>query len=176
MLPSASIPVIGFFAFSANTGKTTLLTKLLPILKQRGLRVGVIKHTHHDFEIDKPGKDSYELRKAGAQQTLVASRTRWALIVETERHQSDPGLDALLQHLEQTQLDLILVEGFKHETFPKIELHRGDLQSPWLFPGDDSIIAVASDVSPPDGTDLPYLDINNPQQIADFICRRFETA
>lgn len=176
MLPSASIPVIGFVAFSANTGKTTLLTKVLPILKQRGLRVGLIKHAHHAFEIDKPGKDSYELRKAGAQQTLVASRKRWALIVETSANQSDPGLDALLQHLDQTQLDLILVEGFKHETFPKIELHRGDLQSPLLFPGDDSIIALASDTSPPDGAGLPYLDINDPQQIADFICRRFETA
>ena len=176
MLPSASIPVIGFVAFSANTGKTTLLTKLLPLLRHRGLRVGVIKHAHHTFDIDKPGKDSYELRKAGAQQMLVASRKRWALIVETERNQSDPGFDALLQHLDQTQLDLILVEGFKHETFPKIELHRGDLQNPLLFPGDDSIIAVASDAPPPNDAGLPYLDINNPQQIADFICRRFEIA
>jgi molybdopterin-guanine dinucleotide biosynthesis protein B len=162
-------PIVGFAAFS-GTGKTALLTKLLPLLTERGLRVAVIKHAHHGFDIDKPGKDSYELRKAGASQVLVASRRRWALVVEHEP-ETQPQFATLLQHLELGQLDLVLVEGFKRERFPKIELHRPSLGKPLIFPDDDSIIAIASDAELPQSAKIPVLDINQPQQIADFIQR-----
>lgn len=166
-----SVPVLGIAAFS-GTGKTTLLTKLLPILKSHGLRIGMIKHAHHTFEVDHPGKDSYELRKAGAEQMLIASRNRWALMVETIP-EAEPQLQALLPHLDPNTLDLILVEGFKHERFPKIELHRPSLGHPLLFPGDETVVAVACDAPLPVRTSLPVLDLNDPGQIADFILTRF---
>lgn len=127
----STVPVIGFCAYS-GTGKTTLLIKLLPILKSRGVRVGVIKHTHHRFELDRPGKDSYELRKAGAAEMLVASGRRWALMVETG-DDGDPVLQDMVNRMDQSVLDLIIVEGFKHEAFPKIELHRPELGRPPIF-------------------------------------------
>ena len=160
-------PILGFAAFS-GTGKTTLLVRLLAVFRARGYRVGVVKHAHHSFEIDKPGKDSYELRKAGAIQTLVASRTRWALV--TERDGADePRLDELLNRLDQNALDFILVEGFKAERFPKIELYRPSLGHPLLHPDDDSIIAIAADAPLPANTRLPLLDLNQPEGIADFV-------
>jgi molybdopterin-guanine dinucleotide biosynthesis protein B len=165
-----TIPLLGFVAFS-GTGKTTLLTQLIPLLKARGLRLAVIKHTHHTFDIDTPGKDSYELRQAGAEQVMVASRRRWALMVETPQQTDDPQLDALLPHLNTDALDLVLVEGFKHTTIPKIELHRPTLNHPLLFPEDANIIAIASDSTLPAKTRLPVLDLNNPEAIADFIMR-----
>jgi molybdopterin-guanine dinucleotide biosynthesis adapter protein len=161
------LPILGFAAFS-GTGKTTLLVKLLGLLHARGFRVGVVKHAHHSFEIDKPGKDSYELRKAGATQMLVGSRRRWALVAETE-DEREPRLDDLLRHLDQAALDFILVEGFKAERFPKIELYRQSLGHPLLHPDDDSIIAIASDAPLPAKTSLPLLDLNQPQAIADFV-------
>jgi len=167
MLSKARIPILGFAAFS-GTGKTTLLVQLLDTLKRRGYRVGVVKHAHHSFEIDKPGKDSYELRKAGAVQTLVGSRHRWALVAETDGQQ-EPRLDDLLSHLDQDALDFILVEGFKAERFPKIELYRSSLGQPMLHPGDDSIVAVACDTALPVKTSLPVLDLNRPGEIAAFI-------
>ncbi len=163
-------PVLGFAAYS-NTGKTTLLVKLLPLLCERGVCVGMIKHAHHDFDVDKPGKDSFELRKAGAQQMLVTSDQRWALMVERE-YEHAPRLEEHIAHLDHATLDLILVEGFKQGQFPKIELHRPSMGKPLLFPKDEHIIAIASD-SPlivPDHITL--LDINNEHEIADFICRR----
>lgn len=166
-----SVPVLGFAAFS-GTGKTILLTKLLPILKAHGLRIGMIKHAHHSFDIDRPGKDSCELRKAGAEQMLIASRNRWALMVEADPP-AEPQLQALLPHLDQNALDLILVEGFKHERFPKIELHRPSLGHPLLFPEDDTVIAIACDAPLPVRTSLPVLDLNDPGQIANFILTRF---
>lgn len=167
-------PVLGFVAYS-GTGKTTLLVKLLPILKDRGLRVAVIKHAHHNFDVDRPGKDSYELRKAGATQMLVASSRRWALMVENEQL-ADPRLQALLSHLDRDTVDLVLVEGFKQEVFPKIELYRAVVGSPPLYPDDASVIAVASDEPLPIPTSLPILDINRPGVIADFIQERVLTA
>lgn len=166
-----AIPVLGFAAFS-GTGKTTLLTQVLPLLRAKGLRVGMIKHAHHDFDIDIPGKDSYELRKAGAEQMLIASRNRWALMVETPRQQGDPDLDAMLQQLNHDKLDIILVEGFKHVAFPKIELHRPALGKPLLFPDDDSIIAIATDADLSQATSIPVLDLNRPAQVAEFILAR----
>ncbi|WP_275096527.1 molybdopterin-guanine dinucleotide biosynthesis protein MobB [Sedimenticola hydrogenitrophicus] len=164
---NAEIPVLGFAAYS-GTGKTSLLKKLLPLLRERGLRIGMVKHTHHNFDIDQPGKDSYELRKAGASQMLVASGRRWALMVETDGT-GDPQLQEMIGQLDQASLDLILVEGFKHVAFPKIELHRSALGKPLLYPNDPAIVAFACDGPPPDGLPLPLLDLNETRQIADFI-------
>jgi len=161
-------PVLGFAAYS-GTGKTTLLKQLIPLLKDKGVRIGMIKHAHHNFDIDTPGKDSYELRKAGAEQMLIASQKRWALMVETPDLQGDPDLDELLHRLDHSKLDLILVEGFKHIAFAKIELHRPSLGKDLLFPQDDTIIAVATDQTEEIKTDLPILEINNPGMIADFV-------
>ncbi len=115
-------PVLGFSAYS-GTGKTSLLVKLLPLMKLQGLRIAMIKHAHHDFDIDKPGKDSFELRKAGAGQVLVSSAIRSALITEYEI-QVEPELNDLINRLDLNNTDLILVEGYRHLPFPKIELHR----------------------------------------------------
>src|SRR5581483_10988443 len=138
-----NIPVLGIAAYS-GTGKTTLLRKVLPSLRTHGLRVAMIKHAHHSFDTDVPGKDSYELRKAGATQMLVASRHRWALVTETG-DADEPRLGQLLGRLDQSSLDLILVEGFKAEAFPKLELHRPSLGHPLLCALDRSIIAIATD-------------------------------
>lgn len=159
--------MIGFAAWS-GTGKTTLLKKLLPLLRKRGLRVGVVKHAHHDFDIDVPGKDSYELRKAGATHVLVGSRKRWALVVEAGLEE-DPSLATLLSHLATDDIDLILVEGLKRERIPKIELHRPSLGKPLLCRSDANIVAVATDSPVSTPRPLPLLDLNNPQQIAEFI-------
>lgn len=163
----ARIPVLGFAAFS-GTGKTTLLKQLLPLLREQGLRIGMIKHTHHDFDIDQPGKDSYELRKAGASEMLVASGQRWALMVETEKS-GDPILQDMVKRLDQSRLDLVLVEGFKNERFPKIELHRSKLNKPRLYPDDDSIIAFATDDQSEQPAAIPQLDLNNCGAIVGFI-------
>ena len=168
---NAQIPIIGFTAYS-GTGKTTLLKKLLPIFRDKGLRVGMIKHTHHTFEVDQPGKDSYELRKAGASEMLIASGRRWALMVDTEI-EGDPELQDMLDRLDQSVLDLILVEGFKHVVFPKLELHRPSLGKPLLFPEDPDVIAVLSDGELAEATDLPILDINDAAAIVEFIISRF---
>ncbi len=162
------IPLLGFSAHS-GTGKTTLLRHLLPLLKRHELRIGVIKHAHHSFDIDHPGKDSYELRKAGADQMLIVSRRRMALIRELPDRDSDPCLEEALAGLNPDGLDLLLVEGHKHAAFPKIELHRSALGKPLLHPDDPHIIAIASDA--PVQSALPRLDLNQPQQIVDFILR-----
>ena len=161
-------PVLGFAAYS-GTGKTTLLTKLLPLMKLQGLRVAMIKQTHHDFEIDKPGKDSYQLRKAGADQVMLASDKRCAVITEYEE-QKEPDLAELIKKLDLENLDLVMVEGFKHLPFEKIELHRPSTGSRLIFPEDDSVIAVASDEDLETGN-LPLLNINTPEEVAGFINR-----
>ena len=161
------IPVLGFAAFS-GTGKTTLLKSIIPVLHQQGIHIGMIKHAHHQFEIDYPGKDSFELRKAGAQQMLIASSSRMALITEMETEQ-EPKLDYLVSRLDQNGLDLILVEGFRHISFPKIELHRPSLGKPLLCQEDKSIIALATDAPIENQPDIPLLNLNNPEQIAAFI-------
>ncbi len=173
-----NIPLLGFAAFS-GTGKTTLLEQLIPELNQANIRVAMVKHTHHEkFDIDKPGKDSYRLRKAGAQQMLVASAKRWALMVEQPPQDiiEDPDLFALLPHLDLSKIDLILVEGFKHEAISKIELHRPERQRPLLYPDDSNIIAIATDHNNlageyPDALHCPLLDINNISQITTFISK-----
>lgn len=161
---NASLPLLGFAAWS-GTGKTTLLEAMLPKLVERGIRVGVIKHAHHNFDVDKEGKDSYRLRKAGAAQMLISSRYRRALVTETPDEEAN--LPHLITQLDQTELDLILVEGFKKLDFPKIELHREEIGKPWLHPDDKNIIAVAANV--PAKTELPQLDINDLDQLTDFV-------
>ncbi len=163
-----SIPILGFAAAS-GTGKTTLLTQLIPLLKQQGLKIGLIKHSHHNFEIDKPGKDSFRLRAAGASPVMLVSSHRRAVITEFEQP-LEPRLAEQLPAFENMGLDLILVEGFKAEAFPKIELHRTELNNPFFYPDDANIIAVATDAAElalP--TQMVKLDLNNPQMIAEFV-------
>jgi molybdopterin-guanine dinucleotide biosynthesis protein MobB len=162
-----SPPLLGFAAYS-GVGKTTLLTRLIPLLTEQGIRIGMIKHAHHAFDIDTPGKDSYELRKAGAAQVLIASSARWALMTETPK-QSEASLDQILSHLDRDRLDLILVEGFRHEAFNKIELHRPSLKQPLLCLQDRHIIALATDQQLDISIPIPRLDLNDPAQIGGFI-------
>jgi molybdopterin-guanine dinucleotide biosynthesis protein MobB len=158
-------PLLGFCARS-GTGKTTLLRRLLPLLRQEGLRVGVVKHAHHSFDIDLPGKDSYELRAAGAEQILVASRERVALIREIDSAR-EPALEEMLSCLDTRNLDLVLVEGYKQSPIPKIELHRGELGQPLLHPHTPNVVALATDR--PLAVDLPQLDLDDPGEIMTFI-------
>lgn len=170
------IPLLGFCAYGSGIGKTTLLTQLIPILSQHGLRISVIKHAHHSFDIDHPGKDSFRLRAAGTVQMLLGSRQRWALMTELARTrdaEKEPGLAQLLPYIDTTLADLILVEGFKHEAIPKIEIHRPALNKPLLAVTDRHVIAVASDGAV--STTLPVLDLNNPTEIAEFILRWLQT-
>lgn len=161
-------PTLGFAAFS-GTGKTTLLTKLIPALRDRNIRVAVVKHAHHNFDIDKPGKDSYQIREAGAQELIIASDKMMALMRKNHDDLIEPELQPLIQRLDTRSIDLILVEGFKHERFPKIELNRTELGSPRLFQHDPHIIAIASD-KPTVSDDMPLmLDINDIPAMVDFI-------
>jgi molybdopterin-guanine dinucleotide biosynthesis protein MobB len=163
------LPLLGFAACS-GTGKTTLLTQLLPRLARLGLRVGVVKHAHHGFDIDQPGKDSHALRQAGARQLCIASGKRIAWIKEREPEADEPGLREALAALDPDELDLVLVEGFKREAFPKIELHRPALGHPLLYPEDRHIIAVASDAPLAQlPARLTRLDLNDIDAIAGFI-------
>jgi molybdopterin-guanine dinucleotide biosynthesis adapter protein len=160
-------PVLGFAAYS-GVGKTSLLTRLLPLLKANGLRVGVIKYSHHNFDIDVPGKDSHKLRQAGATPVMLVSPYRQAIITEYQPTR-EIELQEQIAEFPDADLDLILVEGFKEAAFNKIELHRPSLEKPLLFPHDKHIIAIASDekLSTPDY--LPCLDLNDTQAIANFI-------
>lgn len=171
MNKNQTTPVLGFAAYS-GTGKTTLLVKLLPLLTRQHIRVAMIKHAHHTFEIDHEGKDSYKLRKAGAQQLLIGSEKRWALLVENYQKKQYTLADFINQ-LDHDNIDLVLVEGFKPVQIPKIELVRPALGNPLFYTGDNSVIAIATDAELPEKTSLPVLDINNPEQIADFIINNF---
>ena len=174
------LPLIGFSAFS-GTGKTTLLIRLLPLLRAEGLRIGMVKHAHHNFDIDHPGKDSYELRAAGADQMLIVSNKRLAMIQEFQRPHKKPKLSQVLSEFNPGILDLVLIEGFKAEHFPKIELHRPVLGKPPMFPNDKDIFAIASDVSAEELNlnkydDSPYfLNLNLPGEIAEFILKTIST-
>lgn len=162
-----TIPVLGFCAYS-GTGKTTLLKKLIPELNRRGVKLAVIKHAHHNFDVDIPGKDSYEMRKAGARQMLVASHVRWALMTE-DAVEGDPKLPHLLQQIEQDSVDIVLVEGFKKLELPKIELHRAAHDKPFIHTHDNNIQAIACCDETKLPGDLRRLDINDVAQIADFV-------
>ncbi len=159
--------IIGFAGFSGS-GKTTLLERVIPLLTAQGLRIAVIKHAHHNFDIDKPGKDSHRHREAGAKEVLLVSGYRWALMHEL-REEEEPSMEALCQRL--SPCDLVIVEGYKYSEIPKIEVHRKETGHPHLYPEDPCIIAVASDsqtILP-----VPGLDINAPQQVAEFVLDYF---
>jgi molybdopterin-guanine dinucleotide biosynthesis adapter protein len=170
-IKNARVPILGFAAFS-GTGKTTLLTQLIPILKRQGLRIGLIKHSHHDFQIDQPGKDSFRLREAGASPVMLVSTHRKAIITEFQEVK-EPELDEQLLAFDQSKLDLILVEGFKATAFPKIEVHRPSLNRPLLYPNDPNIIAIVVDEPLPTPGNLVQLNLNQPELIATFITQQF---
>ncbi|MGH6931760.1 MAG: molybdopterin-guanine dinucleotide biosynthesis protein B [Dongiaceae bacterium] len=156
--------IFGLAGWSAS-GKTTLVTRLLPVLVGRGLAVSTMKHAHHGFDVDQPGKDSYAHRCAGAAEVLVASANRWALMHE-HRGASEPTAAELARHM--SPVDLLLIEGFKREAHPKLEIHRATNGKPLLYPDDRHIVAVACDVALPD-CPLPVLSIDDIAAIADFI-------
>ena len=142
------LPVLGIVAAGSNAGKTTMITQLIPLLAKHHVRVSVIKHAHHKFDIDHPGKDSYNIREAGAVQTLIASGKRWALMTEMQRTvdlSEEANLASLFAQLDESYADLILVEGFKQAQIPKIEIYRPSLDMPLLVENDPNIIAVVSD-------------------------------
>mgnify|MGYP001554447973 CR=1 FL=1 len=156
--------VLGIAGWSGS-GKTTLVTALIPALLARGLTVSTLKHAHHNFDVDKPGKDSYEHRTAGATEVLVSSANRWALMHEN-RDGGEAALDDLIARM--SPVDLILVEGWKTGTHPKIEVYRPSVGKPPLYPDSDSVVAVASDAPLPDFAG-PILNINDIETVADFI-------
>ncbi|ELB2959605.1 bifunctional molybdopterin-guanine dinucleotide biosynthesis adaptor protein MobB/molybdopterin molybdotransferase MoeA [Vibrio parahaemolyticus] len=172
MKHTLNIPILGFAAYS-GTGKTTLLEALLPKLTEAGLRIGMLKHAHHNFDVDKPGKDSYRLRKAGASQMLIASRNRFALMTETPEAEAE--FEYLLTRFDEDMLDVVLVEGCKNIAFPKIELHREEVGKPWLYPNDENIIAIASDGGELD-SELPQMNINDLEAIAQFVIQYVQEA
>ncbi len=155
--------VFGMAGWSGS-GKTTLIERLLPVFAARGLVVSVVKHAHRHFDVDKPGKDSFRFREAGSQEVLISSPSRWALMRE-HHDAAEPGLDALLAHL--SPCDLVLVEGFKREPIPKLEVHRVANGKPFLWPDDAQIIAIASDV--PVESSLPQYRLDDVERIADAI-------
>ena len=153
--------VIGLAGWS-GAGKTTLVTKLIAVLNRRGLTVSTLKHAHHGFDVDRPGKDSFEHRAAGAQEVLVASGRRWALVHEL-RGAPEPGLAALLARL--SPVDLVLVEGFKAGRHPKIEVHRAANGKPLLFREVPNVRAIASDIAIPDSP-VPVIRLDDIEAVA----------
>jgi molybdopterin-guanine dinucleotide biosynthesis protein B len=152
-----------------NSGKTGLMERLISEFTTRGLTVSSIKHAHHSFDIDHPGRDSYRHRDAGARQVLLASRNRWALMHEL-RDEDEPSLGDLLKQL--SPVDLVLIEGYKRDRHPKIEAHRKETGQPLIAPEDKTIVAVASDTSVT--IDRPVLDLNNTASIANFIAQHLK--
>lgn len=156
--------VLGIAGYSGS-GKTTLTVKLIPALTARGISVSTVKHAHHAFDVDRPGKDSYEHRQAGAAEVLVSSANRWALMHE-HRGAPEPTLDELLAKL--SPVDLVLVEGWKHGGHPKLEVHRPSNGTPLLAAEDPNVVAVASDVDL-HGLSVPRLPLDEVEAIADFV-------
>ena len=156
--------VIGLAGWSGS-GKTTLLAKLLPVLIARGRSVSTLKHAHHEFDIDKPGKDSHTHRMAGAREVLISSARRWALMHEL-RGEPEVTLRELLTRL--SPVDLVIVEGYKTQSHAKLEVHRASVGKPLLYPNDPNIVAVASDVRPPNLA-LPFAALDDVEAIADLV-------
>jgi len=159
-----AMKIFGLAGWSGS-GKTTLMVHLLPELVGRGVKVSTIKHAHHDFEIDRPGKDSYEHREAGATEVMITGGKRWALMHEI-REKAEPSVAELMRHM--TPVDLLMIEGFKNDEHPKLEVFRAATGKPLLCAQDQNIVAVASDEALA-GLDIPQLDLNNVPAIADFI-------
>ncbi|MFO1429651.1 MAG: molybdopterin-guanine dinucleotide biosynthesis protein B [Candidatus Competibacteraceae bacterium] len=165
-LSNAKVPVLGFVA-PGGTGKTTLLRAVIALLEDRSLRIGVAKQARDDFDFDQPGKDSYRLRKAGVERLLFASSRKSALILE-HPDGGGPELNELLPLFDQDELDIILVEGFSEQPFPKIELIRGN-KGPRHYPNDAWVIALAMDRTEAGQASVPVLDINDPAAVAEFV-------
>lgn len=168
--------VVGFAGYS-GAGKTMLVERLIAALELRGLRVSVVKHAHHSFDIDHPGKDSWRHRQAGAYEVVIASDRRMALMREF-RQPAQPQVHQLIAELS-TDVDWVLVEGFKDSDLPKIEVWRASTGKPARYPGDDYIVAIATDSSQqlPQATGLALLDLNNPDAVAEWLVvhgRRFD--
>jgi molybdopterin-guanine dinucleotide biosynthesis protein B len=161
-----SMKVFGLAGYSGS-GKTTLMVQLLPLIADRGLTVSTIKHAHHDFDVDQPGKDSFEHRNAGATEVMVSSAKRWALMHE-HRVQPEADLDDLLRRM--SPVDLVLVEGFKRDRHDKLEIVRGDDATPNLIKTDPHVVALASDRPWPEAN-CPVLSLDDPRAIADFVLR-----
>lgn len=167
-----SIRVLGFVG-SSGSGKTTLIEQLVPRFSRAGLRVGVMKHAHHGFDLDRPGKDSHRARTAGASLVLVASRERWALMGEVADPATEPDFHALLGKFDPEQIDVILAEGFSQEAYPKIEVYRPEHgQPPRCWPHDSNIVALASSVPVETVAPVTWLDLNRVDLIADFLLAR----
>ena len=162
--------VFGFAGWSGS-GKTTLIEKLIPRFAGRGLRVSLIKHAHHSFDVDQPGKDSYRHRHAGAAEVLVTSSRRWVLMHEL-RGAAEPPFEAQLERL--SPCDLVIVEGFKHAGIPKLEVWRKATGEPLLHPNDSHIVAVATDAKIE--TRLPLLELNDDAAISAFILKHLKLA
>ncbi len=156
--------IIGLAGWSGS-GKTTLLARVIPILVGRGIRVSTVKHAHHGFDVDVPGKDSHTHRMAGAAEVFVSSARRWAQIHEL-REEGEPSLNDILARL--SPVDLVVVEGYKRHPHPKLEIHRAEVGKPLLHPDDDWIVAVASDGPVPDAR-VPVLDLGDAEKIADVL-------
>ena len=157
--------IIGFAGYSGS-GKTTLIEKVIPLLVKEGFRISLIKHAHHEFDLDHPGKDSHRHRLAGASEVLITSSNRWAMMHEL-RGVAEPTLEEQLAHF--APCDVVIVEGWKHHAMPKIEVHRKLSEKPLLFPDDDSVIAVASDESL--ATDLPQFDLDDADAVTKFMIK-----
>jgi molybdopterin-guanine dinucleotide biosynthesis protein B len=158
--------IIGLAGWSGS-GKTTLVTKAIPRIVARGLKVSTLKHAHHDFEIDRPGKDSHAHRIAGATEVLIGSARRWALVHEL-RADAEPALAALLRKL--SPVDLVIIEGYKGAPHPKLEVHRAAVGMPLLAPGDPAIVAIASDAPLPEAK-VPVVDLDDIDRIVDILIR-----
>ncbi|MHA1597690.1 MAG: molybdopterin-guanine dinucleotide biosynthesis protein B [Alphaproteobacteria bacterium] len=156
--------IFGMVGWSGS-GKTTLMVRLLPELIGRGYTVSTMKHTHHDVDLDRPGKDSFEHRQAGANEVLITSSKRWALMREL-RDSPEPDMDDLIARIEP--VDLLLIEGFKKHRHAKLEIHRAEADKPLICTDEPTIVGVATDVSLGD-LGLPVLDLNDVAGIADFI-------
>lgn len=172
MTPSGAMRILGLAGWSGS-GKTTLVTRLLPILTSLGLTVSTVKHAHHRFDVDQPGKDSWRHRQAGATEVMISSEKRWALMHE-HHDAAEATLEQLVRHM--TPVDLLLVEGFKHGLYPKLEVYRPSLAKPLLCRDDSHIVAVASD-APVSGLAVPLLPLDDVAVIANFIVKHclFET-
>ena len=149
----------------SGSGKTTLLMRMIPLLTSRGISVSTVKHAHHAFDVDQPGKDSYLHRQAGAVEVMVSSAYRWALMHE-HRGAPEPTLDELIAHM--TPVDLLIVEGFKRQSLPKLEVHRPSVGKPLICREDPAVLAVASDEPIPD-LPVPRLELEDIPGIAEFV-------
>ncbi|HEX9072509.1 MAG TPA: molybdopterin-guanine dinucleotide biosynthesis protein B [Pseudolabrys sp.] len=156
--------IIGLAGWSGS-GKTTLITKLIPCLIARGVKVSTLKHAHHGFDLDQPGKDSFFHRAAGATEVIISSARRWAILHEL-REELEWDLRALVAKM--SPVDLVLVEGFKRDPFPKLEIHRAANGKPLIHPDDPHIVAIASDVALPQAR-IPVIDLNGIEAIADLL-------